>query len=235
MTSRAMAGFPTPRQILTGLCAVIAALGVSLAAPPEATGLRWCSSTKDCLQWDSTSLATGYRLYRGVPSGLPNLLSSASDSCLELTPSATSTGSLLAQSPSPGGSFWFLVTATSICGEGTAGSATGGTRIVNATGSCTASCMDNIKNGSETDRDCGGPICQPCIVGKICLARSDCQTRVCLASHCQPATCIDGIRNDVETDVDCGGGTCIGCVNGKLCCAGSDCQSGHCISGICQP
>ena len=236
MGSRRMKGRLTWWLLFAGSCAALGGAGGAHAAPPETVGLGWCPSTKDCLQWGSASQATEYRIYRGIPSGLPNLLTSAPDSCLEMALSGTSTGPLLTATPAPGELFWFLVTAANICGEGPAGNATSAPRIVNSTGSCTASCMNNIRDGFETDRDCGGPICQPCIVGKICFSRSDCQTRVCFANHCQPATCTDGQRNDVETDVDCGGDVCFArCANGKLCCVSDDCQSAHCIGEVCQP
>jgi len=43
------------------------------------------------------------------------------------------------------------------------------------------SCFDNIKNGDETDIDCGGPDCAPCIPGWGCEQDSDC--RVFLDCH----------------------------------------------------
>lgn len=222
-------------RLVTGLAVALAATGAALAVVGEATALRWCSASRTCLQWDTTPQAANYRVYRGVRSGLPNLLNGNADSCLEMSPSAPTTGSFLTVTPPPGGMFWFLVRANSPCGEGTAGSATSGVRIVNSTGSCTASCMNNVKDGLETDRDCGGPICAPCIVGKICVSRSDCESRDCLASHCQPPTCTDGQLNGTETDIDCGGDTCLTCANGRLCCAASDCGSSHCVGGTCQP
>ena len=157
-----------------------------------------------------------YRVYRGVSADLPNLLSGVADSCLELTPSAPTTGALLTATPPPGQMFWFLVTANSPCGEGTAGNATAGARTVNSTGYCLASCMNGVRDGLETDRDCGGPICAACAIGKLCATRSDCQSRDCLASHCQPPVCTDGQRNQTETDVDCGGDVCLSCANGRL-------------------
>lgn len=37
-----------------------------------------------------------------------------------------------------------------------------------------ATCTDGIKNGAETDVDCGGPTCQKCSPGKSCLINQDC-------------------------------------------------------------
>jgi len=46
-------------------------------------------------------------------------------------------------------------------------------------------CTDTVKNGSESDIDCGGT-CPRCINGKACNSRSDCASAFCNAS----ATCI---------------------------------------------
>ena len=35
-------------------------------------------------------------------------------------------------------------------------------------------CADGVKNGSETDVDCGGDQCAICSPGQACLAQSDC-------------------------------------------------------------
>ncbi|MGI9020451.1 MAG: hypothetical protein ACR2G3_07060 [Solirubrobacterales bacterium] len=103
-------------------------------------------------------------------------------------------------------------------------------------GVCTAppSCADAVKNGQETDVDCGGPTCAKCADGKACLTGSDCQSGVCAGNVCVAATCADGFKNGQETDVDCGGGTCPGCTSGQACLAGSDCQSGCCSNSVCR-
>jgi hypothetical protein len=93
-------------------------------------------------------------------------------------------------------------------------------------------CVDGIKNGTETDIDCGGS-CPPCADGKMCAMGSNCQSGVCSAEVCQPTVCNDGIKNGNETDVDCGG-SCPGCANGQMCGGGSDCLSGVCAGGTCQ-
>src|SRR5579872_3323684 len=66
-------------------------------------------------------------------------------------------------------------------------------------------CMDGVKNGMETDVDCGGPVCGPCAAGKACTAATDCTTAVCQGNLCVAASCMDGVKNGDETDVDCGG------------------------------
>ncbi len=45
------------------------------------------------------------------------------------------------------------------------------------------SCVDNVKNGSETDVDCGG-LCSPCDYGKQCQRQRDCDEGACSAGVC---------------------------------------------------
>ena len=42
-----------------------------------------------------------------------------------------------------------------------------------------ATCGDSVKNGSETDVDCGGSVCGDCADGKSCNFPSDCVSKVC--------------------------------------------------------
>jgi hypothetical protein len=46
-------------------------------------------------------------------------------------------------------------------------------------------CADCVKNGPETDVDCGGDSCPPCLRGKSCVTAADCESGVCLASGCE--------------------------------------------------
>lgn len=94
-----------------------------------------------------------------------------------------------------------------------------------------ATCTDSLKNGGETDVDCGGP-CSPCAVGKACGSGTHCVTGVCSGSICQAPTCTDGVKNGSETSLDCGGG-CPGCAGGQTCSAASDCASLLCNTTTC--
>jgi hypothetical protein len=94
-------------------------------------------------------------------------------------------------------------------------------------------CFDGIKNGTETDIDCGGE-CPPCPDGDDCLVDSDCESGVCDSMICQAPTCEDGVQNGLETDVDCGGPVCPGCAGGERCDVDSDCESGLCTDGVCE-
>jgi hypothetical protein len=53
-------------------------------------------------------------------------------------------------------------------------------------------CLDGIKNGSESDVDCGGS-CPRCLNGRSCGSRDDCASAVCTGGTCQPCA----------TDADC--------------------------------
>jgi hypothetical protein len=57
------------------------------------------------------------------------------------------------------------------------------------------SCMDTVKNGTETDLDCGGMECAPCSTGKTCTGWHDCASGICSSGHCAIAkTC-----NEIHT------------------------------------
>jgi Cys-rich repeat protein len=91
-------------------------------------------------------------------------------------------------------------------------------------------CTDHKKDGQETDVDCGGPVCMPCVVGKNCLVNTDCISQACdlVIGMCASSTCQDQQKDGQETDVDCGGPVCAPCAVGKKCLVDSDCTSMAC-------
>jgi hypothetical protein len=93
-------------------------------------------------------------------------------------------------------------------------------------------CTDGIKDGLETDIDCGGPSCPACTNGKICLSNTDCASSLCdpasMTCSSSASTCSDGIKNGLESDIDCGGPSCPACLSGKTCVGNTDCASGLC-------
>ncbi|MFO0618575.1 MAG: plastocyanin/azurin family copper-binding protein [Polyangiaceae bacterium] len=89
------------------------------------------------------------------------------------------------------------------------------------------SCADAVKNGTETDLNCGGADCAPCAAGKACVTATDCADGVCDAMTCQAPSCTDVVKNGLETDIDCGG-PCPDCATGKHCLSGQDCASAVC-------
>ncbi len=96
-------------------------------------------------------------------------------------------------------------------------------------------CGDGIKNGSETDVDCGGSTCSACVDARICLDSTDCRSGVCdeATGHCLAPTCTDQVKNAAESDVDCGGTLCSACETAKLCANSADCVSHLCDSNVC--
>jgi hypothetical protein len=104
---------------------------------------------------------------------------------------------------------------------------------------CVASaCQNLVKDGMETDVDCGGPDCGPCANNKVCLMGSDCQSLVCSGAagmmKCAAPTCTDMTKNQMETDADCGGPNCPDCANGQACVTNDDCVSKDCVGGTCS-
>jgi hypothetical protein len=99
------------------------------------------------------------------------------------------------------------------------------------TGHCAVpeSCTDELTNGDETDIDCGGNDCDPCMDGLSCLGSADCLSGYCNPDNrCSTPICSDAWVNGGETDLNCGGGTCPPCANGLDCDQHSDCTSGYC-------
>ncbi len=98
-----------------------------------------------------------------------------------------------------------------------------------ASSTCLApGCHDGVRNGDESDVDCGGA-CPGCPDGAPCGLDADCRSAFCdVADTCAAPRCDDGVRNGDELGIDCGGGVCPGCGDGEVCLAGSDCGSGVC-------
>jgi hypothetical protein len=93
-------------------------------------------------------------------------------------------------------------------------------------GKCAApTSSDGVKNGDETDVDCGGSTGKLCADTKGCKAAADCISKSCQAGKCAAPTATDGIKNGDETDVDCGGSSGKKCVDNKDCKAAADCAS----------
>jgi hypothetical protein len=123
------------------------------------------------------------------------------------------------------------------CGVGAACS--GSVDCEGGTGSCqndvcvaAAHCANTVKDGTETDVNCGGFGCLPCATGKGCMVDRDCQSGYCKAGVCTATSCTNGMKDGNETATDCGG-ACPKCASGKACNYGRDCQSAACVGGVC--
>lgn len=95
------------------------------------------------------------------------------------------------------------------------------------TGTCApATSTDAVKNGTETDVDCGGTTASRCAEGKACLQGEDCDSRFCTDQRCEPRKA--GRKDGDETDVDCGGAVAPTCDWYMTCANDADCSSGVC-------
>ncbi len=91
-------------------------------------------------------------------------------------------------------------------------------------GRCLApACDDGLKNGDETDVDCGGA-CAACARGKLCAANADCESRLCLEGRCSEVECGDGV---VSASEECDDGNR---VNEDVCT--NDCETARCGDGV---
>jgi uncharacterized repeat protein (TIGR01451 family) len=111
----------------------------SSSAPGEQTGAHWMD--KHTYVWDPDPQATGgYTLYRGVASGLAGLLDSTADSCVRFSGAGPNDNvvNLAGDDPvgAPGRLYWYLVTGSNAAGEGPAGEATAGPRVIDVIGFC---------------------------------------------------------------------------------------------------
>jgi hypothetical protein len=116
------------------------------------------------------------------------------------------------------------------------------------------SCTDMMKDGDETDVDCGGSNCPGCALGKACNVGTDCASGHCANGMCCTSDCTDacqsctlpglvGTCTDIpwgETSTACGATSY--CVSdtckpvGNLIPLGSACNSSNytnCVNGYC--
>jgi hypothetical protein len=112
-------------------------------------------------------------------------------------------------------------------------------RSVCAGGACSNDhCADRVQDATETDVDCGGPMCVPCAAGQTCSLGSDCESTFCSAWSDEPPACAtnhcgDGVMDGDEGGLDCGGAVCRKCADGIRASSASDCESGAWNGTIC--
>ncbi len=106
-----------------------------------------------------------------------------------------------------------------------------GSKII-AVGAVSAGCANNIKDGNETDIDCGGA-CSGCDIGSSCRINPNCLSNYCLNGSCASSSCDDGVKNGFESDTDCGGSCLLKCGLSRACGSNLDCSSNYCAAGIC--
>jgi len=97
------------------------------------------------------------------------------------------------------------------------------------------SCKDKVKNGQETDVDCGAPACSKCADGKACKVNSHCQSGSCKGGVCAKAPCTGCLSAGVckggftVTACGAGGAACKSCVTPP-----NSCKVGSCVAGKCN-
>jgi hypothetical protein len=107
--------------------------------------------------------------------------------------------------------------------------------VLPTSGKCTsgkcaaATCSDGVKNGDETDTDCGGSCANKCPVTKHCGASADCLSSACVSGTCT-GVCSPGLKtcsgNGVATCNSSGQyDTPVACTSGT-----QSCQSGACTA-----
>jgi hypothetical protein len=78
------------------------------------------------------------------------------------------------------------------------------------------SCSDGVKNGTESDVDCGG-LCERCGTNKQCSGRQDCDSARCDAGVCKTCQNDDQCGNDEAGVCKCGSaGICYSDSNTRL-------------------
>jgi hypothetical protein len=63
-------------------------------------------------------------------------------------------------------------------------------------------CSDGVKNGTETDVDCGGS-CRRCENGKSCGTQDDCASALCVNGKCQACSAADQCGSDAGLQCFC--------------------------------
>lgn len=94
-------------------------------------------------------------------------------------------------------------------------------------------CFNGVRDGTETDLDCGGT-CEPrCAGNRLCTVNADCQSGVCAANgRCAPDQCSNGRLDGNETGVDCGGTCATKCPVSAGCLANTDCANPQGMVGL---
>ncbi len=77
------------------------------------------------------------------------------------------------------------------------------------------SCEDGLKNGSETDLDCGGEECTACGLGLVCEVNAD-----CASGRCDAGVCVEGNlcgNGDLDFGETCDGDCPVSCNDNDFC------------------
>ncbi|APR76693.1 Tetratricopeptide TPR_2 repeat protein [Minicystis rosea] len=96
-----------------------------------------------------------------------------------------------------------------------------------------AACGDTVKNGDETDVDCGGS-CGTCDNSKQCKTATDCKSGYCQGTTCQPCYTSSWCAQGQYCDTPGSSGVCKpDKATGQSCTSYDQCSSNYCTNGFC--
>ena len=96
-------------------------------------------------------------------------------------------------------------------------------------GCVATSCFDKVKNGDETDVDCGGS-CPGCIVANTCSKNSDCVSGNCIDGICCDSNCFGTCRSCAQATTTQPNGTCAPVSDGQQSTSGCTTEGKACSS-----
>ncbi len=96
-------------------------------------------------------------------------------------------------------------------------------------------CQNTVQDADETDINCGGDVCPPCMNNQGCMDPVDCQSGYCMGTTCTACTANDNCDTATQwCDDETNGGTCTAKKpNGETCDEGFECTSANCTDGVC--
>ena len=104
---------------------------------------------------------------------------------IPVAPTNSLLGLALPASADASGVFFIDGSSRSVKRLHTAGA--GGCPLPGGAASASNGCQDGVRNGDETDVDCGGTACRRCQVSQSCTLAADCASSRCEAGVCAPA------------------------------------------------
>lgn len=93
-------------------------------------------------------------------------------------------------------------------------------------------CFNGVKDGTESDLDCGGSCDPKCGGNQACRVGADCRSGTCNAGVCAADQCSNLRLDGNETDLDCGGTCSTKCALSKGCLVGADCANPQGMMGV---
>jgi hypothetical protein len=95
-------------------------------------------------------------------------------------------------------------------------------------------CSDGVRNGSETDVDCGGGTCPTCAVGSACAGNLDCTSGYCVNGNCEPCPSTSICHGECLVDRNTSNDPdhCGSC---DIVCLGTHVTVRRCIASVCAP